>query len=217
MNFKGIAYQTIWVEYPDIAPKMKEIGAKPTDKKDNGDDHYTLPVIQDPNTGAIVSDSFAIAEYLEKTYPDTPKLFPVGSEGLQAAFHEAHDNGIAVPRLIVKLVFGILNPESQGYFRETREAKGRKIEAFDEQSELQWERAEAGYSKLAAWYDKNGPGPFIQGDSLTYGDIDVAGYFTWYGNVTNRESEEWKKMLTWDGGRWGKLVDAVKPYESVEH
>ena len=33
----------------------------------------TVPVIRDG--GAVVADSFAIAEYLEETYPDRPSLF----------------------------------------------------------------------------------------------------------------------------------------------
>lgn len=186
----------------------------------DGADRYTLPVIQDPNTGEIVSDSYFIAEYLEKTYPDMPKLFPTGLEGLQAAFYAAHANcaSDAIPRVMMKVVFSILNPASQGYFRTTREKRlGQTIESLDEGAEQQWEKAAEVYSKFAGWYDMNGSGPFIQGDSLTYADINVAAVFSLYGNMTNRESEQWKKMLTWDGGRWARLMDALEPYESTQN
>ena len=59
LNIKGLPYTTQWVEYPDIERVCKQIGASPAEKKpDNpSQDHYTLPVIQDPNTGRVVSDS----------------------------------------------------------------------------------------------------------------------------------------------------------------
>ncbi|TFY64395.1 hypothetical protein EVG20_g5963 [Dentipellis fragilis] len=78
LNAKGIPYQTVWVEYPNIAGLCKRIGAEHTEMRPNGP-HYTLPVVQDPNTGAIVSDSFKIAQYLDKTYPDTIRLVPDGT------------------------------------------------------------------------------------------------------------------------------------------
>ena len=61
-----------WVEFPDTAPRMKEIGARAT--RYDGRDIYTLPVLHDPNTGALVSDSFDIAMYLDKTYPEKPVI-----------------------------------------------------------------------------------------------------------------------------------------------
>lgn len=35
----------------------------------------TVPVIVDPNTGAVVQDSWEIALYLDRQYPDKPSLF----------------------------------------------------------------------------------------------------------------------------------------------
>ncbi|KAI0322567.1 hypothetical protein OF83DRAFT_1080149 [Amylostereum chailletii] len=34
LNMKDIPHKTIWVEYPDIEPEMKKIGAKPTGIRD---------------------------------------------------------------------------------------------------------------------------------------------------------------------------------------
>lgn len=62
----------------------------------NGTPYYSLPVIQDPNTGEekIISDSARIAEYLDSTYPDTPKIVPVGTYTLQKTFMVAYDGAI---------------------------------------------------------------------------------------------------------------------------
>ncbi|EEB92162.1 hypothetical protein MPER_09371 [Moniliophthora perniciosa FA553] len=93
LGYKGIPFERIWVEMPDIENTCKSIGASPTDKKPDGSPWYTLPVIHDPNTGETISDSFVIMEYLEKTYPSSPEkaLIPPGTTALQKAFIDAGD------------------------------------------------------------------------------------------------------------------------------
>lgn len=218
LNFKKIPYQTVWVEYPDIKPEMKKIGAEPTSRLPDGNDLYTLPVIQDPNTGAVVSESYRIAEYLEKTYPDSPKLFPAGSAGLQAAFCMVWNETLwdVFPKLLLRMSHDLLNPVSQQYFRATREAFfGKPIEALSDNAEEQWKTFQERWTKLAAWYAKNGSGPYIAGDQLTYGDINIGVWFVWYGKLVGRDSEHWRNMLTWDEGRWSKLSDVLQQYETV--
>jgi len=214
-----LPYKTVWVEYPDIEKLSKEIGSEPTGNRKDGSPYYSLPTIQDPNTNTVVSDSYRIAEYLEKTYPDSPKLFPEGSEGLQAAFHDMVNKTIysGFPLEMMKLVHNILLPRSQEYFqRAMEETFGKKLAEFSDGSEVQWEGYKVAYSKVAAYYDKNGGGHFIQGDELTYMDFNVAVFFAWRKYLTGEESDEWKKMLTWDNGKWAKLMEALKPYESVD-
>jgi hypothetical protein len=52
------------VEYPDIKAASLALGAPPTGQM-NGQDLYTLPTIRNPATGEVVTDSFAIAQYLD--------------------------------------------------------------------------------------------------------------------------------------------------------
>lgn len=105
MNYKGLSYKTVWVEYPDIGkawsdpPRLftggtdtdpaartaalaKKIGAKPTATVD-GEPLYTVPIIHDPNTGSVVADSFYIAQYLDKQYPGQPTLIPQDTDAFQ--------------------------------------------------------------------------------------------------------------------------------------
>ncbi|TDL20311.1 hypothetical protein BD410DRAFT_791099 [Rickenella mellea] len=84
LNYKGLEYKTEWVEYPDIGPLAKKIGALPTSIGATRE-LYTVPIIHDHATGKVASDSFAIAQYLDETYPDQPKLFPAGP-GIAAIF-----------------------------------------------------------------------------------------------------------------------------------
>ncbi|KIK32762.1 hypothetical protein CY34DRAFT_793462 [Suillus luteus UH-Slu-Lm8-n1] len=66
--YKKIPFVTLWVEYADISIAMKSIGAMPIGRKDHqGADVYTIPVLSDPDTRAIITDSLEIASYLEKT------------------------------------------------------------------------------------------------------------------------------------------------------
>jgi glutathione S-transferase len=70
----GLPYKTEFVEYPDIAPKLKALGLAPN--KD--DPPYTIPAIKIGNE--YFMDSAVIAEELEKRYPtpsmklDSPRL-----------------------------------------------------------------------------------------------------------------------------------------------
>ncbi|KZV69410.1 hypothetical protein PENSPDRAFT_633101 [Peniophora sp. CONT] len=85
LNIKGLSYKTEWLSFSEVEPKMKELGILP-----NRDYllHYTIPTIYDPNTKRIVTDSFAIAKYLDEAYPDTPNLVAPGTASLQAAYME---------------------------------------------------------------------------------------------------------------------------------
>ncbi|KAJ7211850.1 hypothetical protein C8J57DRAFT_1604736 [Mycena rebaudengoi] len=85
-------YKTIWLEYEEMEPISKSLGAAPTRNKPDGRPHYTLPMIHDPCTGAVVSESIKITEYyLDKVYPDTPRLLPAGT----AAFQRVFEDGVA--------------------------------------------------------------------------------------------------------------------------
>jgi len=103
LNFKGIPHKTIWIEYPDIEPTMRSIGASPTSTKANGKPHYTLPVIVDPSRPSpsggptVVSESFLIAEYLDEAYPDTRPLFPAGTKALQKLFTDSFTTTMFTP------------------------------------------------------------------------------------------------------------------------
>jgi glutathione S-transferase len=85
LRYKRIPYETVWVEFGDIERVSKEIGAPPTGKKPDGTNLYTLPAIRDQDTGRAISDSFAIASYLDERYPER-RLIPVGTEKKQAEF-----------------------------------------------------------------------------------------------------------------------------------
>jgi hypothetical protein len=81
-----------------------------------------VPVIRDRER--VVSDSWAIAEYLEDTYPE-PALFGSGAARAHALFVRHWADAVMVPgiaRCIVRDIWEIADPKDRAYFPETREA-----------------------------------------------------------------------------------------------
>jgi glutathione S-transferase len=83
--YKRIPFETVWVAFADVESVSKEHGFAPTSTRPDGSPHYTLPAIRDQETGRAVTDSFAIAQYLDEKYPARP-VIPSGTESLQTAF-----------------------------------------------------------------------------------------------------------------------------------
>ncbi|EPQ61228.1 hypothetical protein GLOTRDRAFT_109364 [Gloeophyllum trabeum ATCC 11539] len=215
LEFKGLPYKTVWIEYPDVAAHCQKIGAKPTGKWPDGTPLYTLPVIQDPNTDAVVSDSYAIAEYLDAHYATPRSLIPAGTEGLHAAFFKAiTDNAFAklfpiIPAAVAKL----LNPPSAEYFVRTREAQFGKLDEFcppGPKREQQLKEAKAGLDIVEGWYQKAGKDTlYLMGDTPSWADLIVAAYMVGMKRMQGEHSDEWKQISSWNSGRWAKLAEAL--------
>ncbi|KAI0712272.1 hypothetical protein C8Q76DRAFT_676759 [Earliella scabrosa] len=226
LNIKGIPYTTVWVEFPDIAAVCKKINAPPTVKRSDGSSLYTLPVIYDPNTDTAVSEATTIARYLDKTYPDTPTVIPKETIALHAAFERAVLSTVATKDLfsiVVPPIYNMLNPASQPYFRETREKfMGAKIEEVapigSEKRAKHWEGVKKGFHEVAQWLSVGGEDRrfFLGNDTICYADIRIAGLLMWLRALFGEESSEWKDVLSWDGGRWGAFMGAMKKYEMVD-
>jgi glutathione S-transferase len=167
----------------------------------------------DPNTNKFISDSFAIAQYLDEQYPDTPKVLPHGTAALiyvfQTAFLNASRNAA---RMAIVKGAQMLNPESKEYYIRTRvERFGIPWEQFapPEKREAQWNELRGLCDTADGWYAKSS-GQFILGDTPCFADFMVAGCFKWIQNCF--EMQEWEEIKSWNGGRWGKLVEATDKY-----
>jgi len=82
-----------------------------------------VPVIVDGVR--VVFDSWAIAEYLEDTYPDRPSLFGGPMGRAHARFINGWADSVLHPgiaRMVVRDIFGVLAPQDLAYFRTSREA-----------------------------------------------------------------------------------------------
>ncbi|KAG1780555.1 hypothetical protein EV702DRAFT_1194028 [Suillus placidus] len=204
LSYKDIPFVTIWVEYSDIPIAMKAIGAKPN-KRQDGSDVHTVPVLSDPNTGALITDSLEIASYLEKTYPEKP-IFPNNSESLIHAFDSAYMS-LILPG--IKPVFlrsiEILSPASAKFF-----IGARSVDVplpWDVKRDASWKLLEKGYNTAYEWYRKS-DGKWIMGDTFSYADIIVACWLLAFKRVL--KEDEWAMISSWDGGKWGQVLADVE-------
>jgi glutathione S-transferase len=136
-----------------------------------------VPVIQD--AGTTVSDSWAIAEYLEDQYP-TPTLFGGATGKAHAQFINAWADGVLVggiARFIVRDLFDIIDPKDRAYFRSSRESRfGKTLEAVQDGRE----------DRLAAFRDLLLPvrlvlrrQDWLGGAAPSYADHILAGTLMW--------------------------------------
>jgi glutathione S-transferase len=96
-----------------------------------------VPVIRDGVR--VVSDSWAIAEYLEDTYADRPSLFGGATGRAHARFINAWADGVmmgGIARLIIRDLLDVVAPQDAAYFRESREARfGMTLEQVQQDRE----------------------------------------------------------------------------------
>lgn len=201
---------------------MKSLGIPPLRTGPDGvTPLYTCPAIIDKTTGAALSDSYKIAEYLDKQYPDTPKAFPPGTEAFQAALftHIAQVIEPVRPLLLPRVPATILNPPSADYFIRTRSATFGKplaeLEPVEEARLEAWAKIKASFGEIDGWLNKT-PGPFFMGETPAFVDFVVAGIFQWLKMGFGESSEEWKDILEWHNGRWGDLLKYLEQYEGVK-
>jgi glutathione S-transferase len=136
-----------------------------------------VPVIEDDRK--IVSDSWAIAEYLEEQVPQ-PTLFGGPTGRAHAAFVNAWADAILVggiARFIVRDLLDVIDPKDRDYFRSSREARfGTSLE------DVQKSRDE----RLASFRDSLLPvrlvlrrQAWLGGAAPSYADHIVAGTLMW--------------------------------------
>ncbi|KAF3484118.1 uncharacterized protein GIQ15_03442 [Arthroderma uncinatum] len=242
LNFKGVPYSTSWVPLPDVAKVRSSLKLPAVRKFADGSDFYTLPIIEDPTTNSSVGDSFDIAVYLQKTYPDAGAgdLFP--AQTIDYTF--TPDSAIAVPLSDI--------PESG--FPEYAKFNVHVDAAFSAHAQLSvqcfpFDPATAEISKaefarragVSSWDDftlvgearekvkdslrntlgglaklflKDTSGPFILGKRTCYADIIVGGWLRMM-RATLSESE-WEEVRSWHDGLFGQLHDALEVYAEVK-
>lgn len=162
---KGLAVETVPWRFHETA-RLAALGAE------------KVPVIEDH--GRVVTDSWAIAAYLEDTYPDRPSLFG-GPGGLaHARFLNAWADAIlnaGAVSMVAADIWAALDPRDQPYFRQSREARlGGTLEDL----------AAGREARLAGWRHSLTPlrlvlraQPWLGGAAPSYADYIVAGSLQW--------------------------------------
>lgn len=137
-----------------------------------------VPVIVDGER--VVHDSWAIAEYLDATYPERPSLLGGPAGAAHARFINGWTDGVVNPgigRLVVRDILDVLDPAHQPYFRSSRErAFGMTLEQVVEDRDM----------RVVDWRRQLGPvrtvlraQPWLGGAAPDYADYILAGTLMW--------------------------------------
>ncbi|KAI9656691.1 MAG: hypothetical protein M1831_004601 [Alyxoria varia] len=158
LNFKGLAYESEFVEMPQIAPKLKELGVAPNESGTP----YTLPTVGFGDE--TIMDSKNIAQKLQEIQPEPPLY-------LDASFASEVDD------IIMKIIFAIapvlmslvprnlLNQESADYIINVHQRYfGMSLDEIEKTrgGERAWEAMEQEFKSLIDLL-KREPGPFFLG------------------------------------------------------
>ncbi|KAJ7136041.1 hypothetical protein C8R44DRAFT_869730 [Mycena epipterygia] len=218
LNFKRVHYRTEWVDLPDVASVRKKLNVAPVRKFRDGSSYHTLPIIEDPSTGEVIGDSFDIAVYLDKTFPDAPPLLPPSTTALQAAFNTHVDNTFN-PFNAILLFHGIpFNPGTAEASKVSicwrmEKERWEDITVEGEERVQTLEAFKAALGELAKWYGYS-DGPFMEGENPLYADF-ILGAWLRYMSVA-MPVKEWEDVQTWQDGLWGRLHRALEKYAEVK-
>ena len=156
-----------------------------------------VPVIVDGDRTVV--DSWAIAEYLDETYPDRPKLFDGAQAKAHAFFIKNWAERVMHPGIIKQILlplFDQLAEKDKAHFRQTREAMFKcTLEEFGEGSEA----ALPGFrNALHPLRVTLGEQAFLGGEAPSFADYIVFGAFQW-ARVTSAQDllEETDKLTIW--------------------
>lgn len=233
LNFKAMPYATTWVPLPDVEKVRRSIHVPACRKWGDGSDYYTLPVITDPNTRESIGDSFDIAVYLQKTYPDSgldlfPKQkldyvytpdqpSPIPLTDIRGGEHDDYaEFNMSVDALftehVILMAHGMpIDPAGEQVF-----VKRAGVDSFDafkfvgeprKQMLLSFERKLEGLAKV---FRRDKSGPFVLGTKASYADLIVGAWLRMASRTL--ESTEWEALRGWHGGVFGQLHDALDRY-----
>ena len=171
-----------WRTRMALAHKGLECEARPTRFTEIGKigdgQVKTVPAIEDGEH--LIGDSWAIAQYLEATYPERPSLF--GGAGGEAVTRFVQNWCVGVLHaglvgLIVLDIFEHLLPEDQVYFRTTREQRfGRTLEEVQAGREARLEGFRNSLQPLRVTLKDT---PCLGGAQPRYADYLVFGALQW--------------------------------------
>jgi glutathione S-transferase len=137
-----------------------------------------VPVLVDG--AAAIHDSPAIADYLEKTYPDRPSLFGgKEAEALSRFYVDWTDLVLqgALFRLVVADIPPLLAPIDAEYFRRTREARvGTTLEEFCAGRDGKLDALRQALAPLRRTLTQQ---PYLCGSQPAWADYTVFGAFQW--------------------------------------
>lgn len=147
-------------------------------------DHDQVPVLVDGDQ--VVTDSYEILRYLDRTYPEAPLLGDELAEA-RANFVKHYAENALAPAMLRTIIMDLLNaihPDDRAYFRESREKRfGRTLEEFHSPSKglVQLDAA------LAPLRARLKHADYLDGEAPAGADYLVFGNFMWARSVSSAD------------------------------
>ncbi|KAJ8118292.1 hypothetical protein ONZ43_g4018 [Nemania bipapillata] len=204
LNYKGIDYETEWLEYPDIKPRL--LPHFPNNKE------FTVPTVKFPD-GTYIMDSWAIAQEIEKQHP-LPSLH------LESPLRQQYMDllgkvfGGLRPEYILRVPNVLLNEVNHEYWHATRSASvGMPLEKYVQENsgKKAYEAAAPHLQSITAMLKENDKGIFFLGDTLSFVDIIHAGFLIMFRKLGD---DVYQQVLeaTGDAETHLKFLEAMKPW-----
>jgi glutathione S-transferase len=168
---KGIPFETVYLGLIDI-PKVF------------GGRFKTVPILEHGDDA--LSESWDIAEYLDRAFPGHPPLFSSPAELAVVRLTDAWFMTEVMRRMFrvyVKDVHDAARPQDQPYFRESREKnmKGQTLESFTADRASHLPAIRSALSPLRTQLAKF---PFLGGSTPNFADYIALGAFYWVASVS---------------------------------
>lgn len=192
---------------------------------------YTVPAIMDETSKepVLIADSYEIAKYLEKMYPDPERAvfpaFPSGSSStasvqMTPAMHalvEKHFYTTIYPVLRGFVMWGIWEAQTDGSRGVWLSRVGGDVaniprvpaSGTEERKEAVGKLRDA-FQGLGDAIEQNTEGVWFMGSRPTY--VDFVCLATLMLLKAHGEEGMWEEVKTWEGGRWEAYVKAAEPW-----
>src|SRR5271167_655209 len=168
---KGLAYETVSLGFTAIPTLF-------------GGRFKTVPVLEHGATQ--LSESWDIAEYLDRAFPEGPRLFSGPQELAMARLMDAWFSFEVLRkmfRVYVKDVHDAARPQDRPYFRESREKNMKRatLETFTADRASHLPAVRTALTPLRVQLAKF---PFLGGSAPNYADYIALGAFYWVASVS---------------------------------
>src|ERR1700683_1332398 len=185
---KGIPFETVYLGFTEIPTVF-------------GGKFKTVPILEHADTA--LAESWDIAEYLDRAFPQQPPLFNSAAEHSLVRLIDAwfmNEVMRKMFRLYVKDVHDAARPEDRPYFRQSREKnmKGKTLESFTADRPTYLAAVRASLAPLLIHLQKF---PFLGGGAPNFADYIALGGFYWAasaGTLPLLERED--ALRDWLGG-----------------
>lgn len=215
LNYRQLSFSTYWTSGPKIEADAIAAGASPTSTHaDTGKPRYTVPFIVDSTTSStspvVVSDSLAIIQYLDITYPDPERPLLEGDKR-NMALHKLAVGKIAefvdllsMPMLYHGVAKILQTEEAKAMLRSRLPPNATEIDSAEGRALLSASKeALLGLAKVLdeqRWFGGNRP---------VYEDFALLGYLNF---VRYSRADVWDILKEIEGGRFERMVEDGKEW-----